>query len=113
MRKRSAISHQPRERWNERLQPPPQTRRRRMATRGWRDERAEQSLRDGRCRGVVGEENAAKAVTARRNAVRLDGRRGRFHDCAMKPRPREFELTADILLRAYSIGVFPMAESRE
>ncbi len=31
----------------------------------------------------------------------------------MKPRPRKFELTADILLRAYSIGVFPMAESRE
>jgi leucyl/phenylalanyl-tRNA--protein transferase len=31
----------------------------------------------------------------------------------MKPRPRQFELTADILLRAYSIGVFPMAESRE
>ena len=31
----------------------------------------------------------------------------------MKPGPRKFELTADILLRAYSIGVFPMAESRE
>jgi leucyl/phenylalanyl-tRNA---protein transferase len=32
---------------------------------------------------------------------------------AMKSSPRKFELTADILLRAYSIGVFPMAESRE
>jgi len=31
----------------------------------------------------------------------------------MKTGPRKFELTADILLRAYSIGVFPMAESRE
>jgi leucyl/phenylalanyl-tRNA--protein transferase len=31
----------------------------------------------------------------------------------MKIAPRKFELTADILLRAYSIGVFPMAESRE
>jgi leucyl/phenylalanyl-tRNA--protein transferase len=32
---------------------------------------------------------------------------------AMKSSPRKFELTADILLRAYSIGVFPMAESSE
>jgi len=31
----------------------------------------------------------------------------------MKGAPRTFELTADLLLRAYSIGVFPMAESRE
>jgi leucyl/phenylalanyl-tRNA--protein transferase len=31
----------------------------------------------------------------------------------MKTSPRKFELTADILLRAYSIGVFPMAESAE
>lgn len=31
----------------------------------------------------------------------------------MKTSPRKFELTADILLRAYSIGVFPMAESSE
>jgi leucyl/phenylalanyl-tRNA---protein transferase len=31
----------------------------------------------------------------------------------MKTGPRKFELTADILLRAYSIGVFPMAESRD
>ena len=31
----------------------------------------------------------------------------------MRNGPRKFELTADILLRAYSIGVFPMAESRE
>ncbi len=31
----------------------------------------------------------------------------------MKTSPRKFELTADLLLRAYSIGVFPMAESRE
>src|SRR5271166_7118433 len=31
----------------------------------------------------------------------------------MKSSPRKFELTADILLRAYSIGVFPMAESRD
>jgi len=31
----------------------------------------------------------------------------------MKTAPRKFKLTADILLRAYSIGVFPMAESRE
>jgi leucyl/phenylalanyl-tRNA---protein transferase len=31
----------------------------------------------------------------------------------MKIAPRKFELTADILLRAYSIGVFPMAESRD
>ncbi len=31
----------------------------------------------------------------------------------MKSSPRKFQLTADILLRAYSIGVFPMAESRE
>src|SRR5579871_1868360 len=31
----------------------------------------------------------------------------------MKAGPRTFELTADLLLRAYSIGVFPMAESRE
>ena len=31
----------------------------------------------------------------------------------MKSATRKFELTADLLLRAYSIGVFPMAESRE
>src|SRR5262249_57092257 len=31
----------------------------------------------------------------------------------MKSAPRKFELTADILLRAYSIGVVPMAESRD
>jgi leucyl/phenylalanyl-tRNA---protein transferase len=31
----------------------------------------------------------------------------------MKTGPRKFKLTADILLRAYSIGVFPMAESRD
>ena len=31
----------------------------------------------------------------------------------MKTAPRKFELTADILLRAYSIGVFPMAESSD
>lgn len=31
----------------------------------------------------------------------------------MRSAPRKFELTADILLRAYSIGVFPMAESRD
>ena len=31
----------------------------------------------------------------------------------MKTGPRKFQLTADILLRAYSIGVFPMAESRD
>ena len=31
----------------------------------------------------------------------------------MKTGPRKFELTADVLLRAYSIGVFPMAESRD
>lgn len=31
----------------------------------------------------------------------------------MKIGPRKFELTADVLLRAYSIGVFPMAESRD
>ncbi len=31
----------------------------------------------------------------------------------MRSSPRKFQLTADILLRAYSIGVFPMAESRE
>src|SRR5271165_57924 len=44
---------------------------------------------------------------------RLDGPRARFHDHAMKSSPRRFELTSDVLLRAYSIGVFPMAESRE
>jgi leucyl/phenylalanyl-tRNA--protein transferase len=31
----------------------------------------------------------------------------------MRTGPRKFELTADILLRAYSIGVFPMAEDRD
>jgi leucyl/phenylalanyl-tRNA--protein transferase len=31
----------------------------------------------------------------------------------MAAAPRKFELTAEILLRAYSIGLFPMAESRE
>jgi leucyl/phenylalanyl-tRNA---protein transferase len=36
-----------------------------------------------------------------------------FTIAAMKTSPRKFELTADILLRAYSIGVFPMAESSE
>ena len=41
--------------------------------------------------------------------ARLDG----STIAAMKSSPRKFQLTADILLRAYSIGVFPMAESRE
>jgi leucyl/phenylalanyl-tRNA---protein transferase len=31
----------------------------------------------------------------------------------MKAGPRTFDLTADLLLRAYSIGVFPMAEDRD
>jgi len=31
----------------------------------------------------------------------------------MRTAPRQFNLTADLLLRAYSIGVFPMAESRD
>ena len=31
----------------------------------------------------------------------------------MKGAPRTFELTAELLLRAYSIGVFPMAEGRD
>ena len=31
----------------------------------------------------------------------------------MRTGPGKFELTAEILLRAYSIGVFPMAESRD
>lgn len=47
-------------------------------------------------------------------AARLDGRlASSHHPGVMKSGPRKFELTADILLRAYSIGVFPMAESRE
>ena len=29
-----------------------------------------------------------------------------------RPRPK-FEITPDVLLRAYSIGLFPMAESRD
>lgn len=41
----------------------------------------------------------------------LDGGGGRAQSCAMS-RPRDqFEITPDILLRAYSIGLFPMAES--
>ena len=34
------------------------------------------------------------------------------HRRMSRPRPR-FEITPDVLLRAYSIGLFPMAESRE
>ena len=34
------------------------------------------------------------------------------HPAMSRPRPR-FEITPDVLLRAYSIGLFPMAESRE
>src|SRR6516165_4061618 len=55
---------------------------------------------------------AGRAKTAVRSPALTFGFGGR-HDCAMKSAPRKFELTADILLRAYSIGVFPMAESRE
>ena len=43
----------------------------------------------------------------------LTAGRSRFTIARMKTGPRKFELTADVLLRAYSIGVFPMAESRE
>jgi leucyl/phenylalanyl-tRNA--protein transferase len=41
----------------------------------------------------------------------LDGDGRSAHSCAMS-RPRDqFEITTDLLLRAYSIGLFPMAES--
>ena len=43
----------------------------------------------------------------------LTGKKESSTIAPMKTSPRKFELTADILLRAYSIGVFPMAETRE
>jgi len=48
-----------------------------------------------------------------RVARRLTGGAEGSTIAGMKTAPRKFELTADILLRAYSIGVFPMAESRD
>jgi leucyl/phenylalanyl-tRNA---protein transferase len=53
------------------------------------------------------------ATAPSRPSVALTDGAGRPTIGAMKSGPRKFELTADILLRAYSIGVFPMAESRE
>ncbi len=50
---------------------------------------------------------------SREFALVLTARDRRFTIGPMKSGPRKFELTADVLLRAYSIGVFPMAESRE
>jgi len=46
-------------------------------------------------------------------AFRLTTRADGSTISGMKIGPRKFELTAEILLRAYSIGVFPMAESRD
>ncbi len=45
-------------------------------------------------------------------AVDAAPRRGRTIRFMSRPQPK-FEITPDILLRAYSIGLFPMAESRE
>jgi leucyl/phenylalanyl-tRNA---protein transferase len=42
---------------------------------------------------------------------RLDPRPSPPHDQAMSRPAQSFEITAEILLRAYSIGLFPMAES--
>jgi leucyl/phenylalanyl-tRNA--protein transferase len=69
---------------------------------------------------VTAERRANRLGHKRAPRVRCDlGRRRltvRAHGstiAAMRTGPRKFELTADILLRAYSIGVFPMAESRD
>ncbi len=43
----------------------------------------------------------------------VDGAGARTHDYLMSRLQPKFEITPDILLRAYSIGLFPMAESRE
>jgi leucyl/phenylalanyl-tRNA---protein transferase len=43
----------------------------------------------------------------------LTARAGGSTIADMRTGPRKFELTADLLLRAYSIGIFPMAESRD
>jgi leucyl/phenylalanyl-tRNA---protein transferase len=52
-------------------------------------------------------------MVQRRRRRGLTGRAEDSTIAGMKTAPRKFELTADILLRAYSIGVFPMAESRD
>ena len=60
--------------------------------------------------------DAAARTGIRNHAARVIALTGRLSGstiAAMKSSPRKFQLTADILLRAYSIGVFPMAESRE
>jgi leucyl/phenylalanyl-tRNA--protein transferase len=44
-------------------------------------------------------------------AIPLDPDGSPPHDCGMSRPAHSFEITADILLRAYSIGMFPMAES--
>lgn len=43
----------------------------------------------------------------------VDGAGAGTHHCFMSRIRPKFEITPDILLRAYSIGLFPMAESRE
>src|SRR6202453_3471005 len=81
-------------------------------------------LRDRPSRAVSWRNNGSHEQADRaggRPRRRGDGSRpGGLTACAdgstigsMKTPPRKFELTADILLRAYSIGVFPMAESRD
>ena len=52
-------------------------------------------------------------LRARPRLPAIDAARRAPHHLPMsRPRPR-FEITPDILLRAYSIGLFPMAESRD
>ena len=74
-------------------------------------------MRQGRGHDVL-ERHATPAPGSRGSnrpvlALRLTARADGSTISGMKTGPRKFELTAEILLRAYSIGVFPMAESRD
>src|ERR1019366_4266857 len=54
---------------------------------------------------------AAECLAPAARRLDLDGGERGAQSCGMS-RPRDqFEITADILLRAYSIGLFPMAET--
>ena len=59
------------------------------------------------------EARSGRAERGSESSRRADDAASPTHHSSMsRPQPK-FEITPDILLRAYSIGLFPMAESRE
>jgi len=67
--------------------------------------------KDGSARDQVA--NSTCQPNSPTQATGLDGQAAHAHFSHMAHSRDQFEITSDILLRAYSIGLFPMAESAE